>query len=763
MEKNPMRLFRSRLFTAIVTVFLISVCRSAQSQDNAAAHNAKLESPYHRTMEAFNISGAPKIDGRLDDPVWQTVTFQTGFFQREPVEGAPGTEDTEVAVLYDEKNLYVGARLFVHDPKSIRAFNMQRDGTIGDGDYFGIILDTFNDSQNAFYFNTNPLGLQLDGMICNDGNINNVNWDGVWRCKTSRDEKGWYLEVSIPWQTLRFREGDNVVMGIQFSRRINGKNEDNVWRFVPRYAGRLGQYRISEAGEITGFNDLKMGGNTEYKPFATGGIQRDDYAEKELGDVGIDIKKSITSTLTADFTYNTDFAQVEADQEQVNLTRFSLFFPEKREFFREGAETFFFGQAGRSMTSNARNPTGNIRLFHSRRIGIEGRDRIPIIGGARVNGKVGKGLSLGMLSIQTDETGISDGETAPETNYSVLRLKQNLFSHSSAGVMLLNKQQKDGSYNRSLGFDSSFNVSRKFSFYVIGAGTYSPDLQDEPSRKRNNFAGNFGFDWQSDLMQYSVSYLDVEKQFNPEMGYMRRTDIRRTTGRFTYSPRPTKRWPAIRKFNFTTRGNYQTDHGNRVLNKDAEGSFQLQFNGTTATIGCSVKREYEFLDYDWEIRDGIVIPTGGYSSTTGKISFNSGREHSLQVSGNVNGGDFYGGNSKGTRLSVNLIIPRFRFQNSYGYSMIDVPGGRFHTNRLSTRILYTFTPDMYIKGYFQWVDDELLLEGRNRVSANILFRYTYSPLSDIYLVYNQENLVGTGQDVIENRTFLAKVTYFLRK
>ncbi len=746
---------------AIVLFILIPINTMAQIDNSSIS--PKSASPYHRTMEATKTDTPPKLDGILDDPAWSITEFQTDFMQREPIEGDPATEKTEAAIIYDANNLYIGIRLFHKDPTIIRGQNMQRDGTIGDGDYFGTIIDTFNDGQNAFYFITNPLGLRLDGTISADGNINNVNWDGVWRCKTSRDDLGWYIELEIPWQTLRFKEGDNITMGIQFSRRINQKNEDNTWRFVPRYAGRLGQYRISEAGEITGFNGLKMGGNTEIKPYLSGGVQRDDNDNKNIGDAGIDIKRSITSTLTADMTYNTDFAQVEADQERVNLTRFDLFFPEKREFFLEGSETFFFGQAGRSMTSNGRNPTGNIRLFHSRRIGIHDRNKIPILGGIRLNGKAGKKTSIGLLSIQTDQATTTDEELVPGTNFSALRIKRNIFAQSTAGIMVLNKQQKGGDYNRSIGFDSSFDISKKLSFYVIGAGTYSTNNEAGQNKNRNNIAGNIGGNWQSDLWQYTVSYLDIEKMFNPEMGYIRRTDIQRTSSSITYSPRPGKRFPKIRKFLFTAQGNYQTDHNSFILNKDIEGAFSLLLNGSTASVGFNLKREYEYLEFDWDIREYLEIPESGYSSTTGNINFNTGRAHALQLSGNIGGGDFFGGKSKTARLGVNLVVPQLRIQNSYSFSDINLPAGSFHTNRLSTRILYTFTPDLFIKGYFQWIDDKLLLNRQDRLSANILFRWTFKPMSDIYLVYNQENLVGPGSDSIANRTLLAKFTYFVRK
>jgi len=572
-------------------------------------------SSYHRSMEAVKVTTAPKIDGKINDAVWEKADFQSNFLQREPNEGEPATEKTEVAVIYDDKNLYIAARCYDSEPEKIVATEMRRDEMVFSDDYFNITLDTYHDHRNAFYFTTNPLAMRRDGTSSNEGRINNSNWDGVWSCKTSIDDRGWYLEMAIPWQTLRFREGDDLTWGANFVRSIQRKNEDDYWRLVPLYAGRSGLLRMSEAGHITGFDGLKMGGNYEFKPFVTGGVQDDEqtgFDTKSLKDFGIDMKWNMTSTMTADLTYNTDFAQVEADQEQVNLTRFSLFFPEKREFFLEGAETFTFGQTS---GGGWRPKAGNIQLFHSRTIGIEERQRVPLIGGARLNGKVGK-YTVGLLSLNSEETTIyvdSDETSAledsavfvPETNFSVFRVKRDLFSRSSIGIMYLNKQQKRGAYNRSFGFDSNFPVNENLTFYAAVAGTFAPEEEGESSPKKNNFAGNAGFSWQSDLWQYRASYLDIQSEFNPEMGFIRRTDIRRTEGKITFSPRPL-RWESIRKFEFGLGGQYQTDHGGYLLNRRFEGEFNINFENTSR-LNFEINREYEYIDYDWEIREGFLI------------------------------------------------------------------------------------------------------------------------------------------------------------
>jgi len=746
----------------LTAVFPVSPVFPQAIKDRNPATGSGGMSPWHRAYDAVRISEAPKIDGRLDDPVWQTAAFTGDFLQREPQEGEPATERTEVALVYDADNLYIAARCYDAQPGEIRATEMRRDQFLWDDDYFEIILDTFDDKRSAFYFNTNALGARSDGKISDEGKNNNRDWDGVWACKTSVDDSGWYVEIAIPWQTLRFKEGDDVAWNANFVRMIKRKNEDDYWRLVSRDFGRNGKFMMSQAGRIRGFSGLEMGGTYEFLPYFSGGIERDrttDFDMNVLNDMGLDVKWNLTTKMTADFTYNTDFAQVEADQERVNLTRFSLFFPEKRDFFLEGAETFRFGQGGEG--HGFRSRAGNIQLFHSRRIGISSGCQIPIMGGMRVQGKTGK-YTIGLMSIQTERTALSDdsGTTAPETNFSVVRVKRDVFSRSSIGFMLLNKQES-AYYNRSIGVDSYFPVTDNFSFFAVGAGTLSPDEAGSPSRNRNNFAGNAGFNYNSDLWGYGLSFLDIEEKFNPEMGFITRTDIKRTAASLEYSPRP-QQWRSIRQLEFNLRGNYQTDHNNFMLNREVSGEFQINFENS-ARFSITVNRNFEYLDYDWSSH-GYVIPEGGYAATTFRASYNTNRSNAVSAMINADGGGYFNGSKYGGRISADLkAFNRFRANVNYNYNWINLPGGEFHTNSLATRLSYSVNPDLYIKAYIQLLDDKLVNDGKYVVSSNILLRYIYKPGSDFFLVYNEGRLVGPGHEIIDNRTVLTKFTYFLRK
>jgi hypothetical protein len=747
----------------IILFIVLAVPCVSHAQDTDNISDTSVNSPFHKTMQAVRVAKGPKLDGVLDDPVWEEAKFQNDFIQRVPDTGADPTEKTEVAIIYDDENVYFGVRLYDSEPDKIHITEMRRDGDIVFDDRFEIVLDTFHDHQSAFNLITNAAGSVNDAIIREDGRIRSGARELVWDAISSIDDKGWYLEIYVPWQTLRYNEGDDLVWGVNFVRTIIRKNEKSIWRFVPLYAGVEGQERISQAGDVTGFNGLVTGGNFDFKPFVTGGMQRDDFVKDELGEIGIDLKKSITSTLTADFTYNTDFAQVEADQEQVNLTRFSLFFPEKRDFFLEGAGTFSFGRArpGGNPINDVTVPqfsqAPNFQLFHSRTIGISDGNLVPILGGTRLDGTIGR-YSLGVMSIQTEKTTIANNEsTIPETNFSAFRLKRNIFSRSAIGVMFLNKEERHGGFNRSIGFDSNFNINEQFSFFMVGAGTYSPGSKG----KRNNFAGNAGLKFQSDLWQYNLSFLNIDKDFNPAMGFVKRTDIKFTEGGITFSPRP--KHPAIRQIFVITNANYITDHRNQVLNKKVSGTLSMDFENTT-NFSVTIDREFEYLNENFEIRPGLIIPQERYTNTKFRSLFRSDRTKTIHGSLNVNWGDFFTGTSSGAGMSATIRAdPKVFASADYNYSKVEIPGGDFHTNLISARLSYAFNTELYIKGFFQWVDDALLLDDRNQVSQNIILRYRYQLGADLYLVYTQENLLGAGNDVTTNRTFLTKLTYLLRK
>ena len=390
--------------------------------------------PVARHIQAVKIPAPVVLDGDLKDEFWHRARVIDAFTQREPHEGRPASERTAVRVVYDNDTLFIGVMCFDDNPDLIVADEMRRDAELKDNDFIEIILDPFLSRRNGFYFAVNPLGARRDALIRDDGANINWDWDGIWDAEVRRTRHGWSAEIAVPFATLRFKQEEEQIWGINFGRHIARKREEVYWAPILRDYGREGQYKISYFGRMTGLRDLKPGQRFQIMPYLIGGGEKTESGEpfRGTGDVGIDLKARVTSNLTADVTWNTDFAQVEADQEKFNLTRFNLFFPEKRSFFLEGADIFRMGERFRKRET----PT---LLFFSRSIGLSDDGvEIPIVGGARVTGKVGP-YDLGVMDLVTDRAAYTEDEERiqiEKSNYAVMRLKRDLFRKSTIGVMV---------------------------------------------------------------------------------------------------------------------------------------------------------------------------------------------------------------------------------------------------------------------------------------------------------------------------------------
>ncbi|MBN2356907.1 carbohydrate binding family 9 domain-containing protein [candidate division KSB1 bacterium] len=741
---------------------------SAIACDNTNADGQLLQDQNgKRVIHAIQTGDAVKIDGRLDEPDWEAVTFQGGFLQREPEEGQPASERTEVGILYDDQNLYFGIKCFDSEPGKIIAREMRRDAVVDDDDYFEMVIDTYHDQRSGYYFITNAHGSRRDAQLANEGRDYNPAWDAVWRCKSHINDEGWFLEIAIPWKTLRFAELDSSRWGINFARMIRRKNEHVYWQLIPRHLGGAAIFRLSEAGTLQGLAGLKMGGNLELRPYFLGGLENDqgtNFATDHLSDIGLDSKIAVTANLALDLTVNTDFAQVEADQEQVNLTRFSLYYPEKRDFFLEGAEIFAFGSSG-----HWRGGSSDMNLFYSRRLGLADGHEARILGGARMVGKIGR-YRIGMMNIFTDDISFteSDNKTIeiPATNFSVLRLSRDVLRRGSIGVMLLNKEETHSvHYNRSLGIDSHLPLSNHLTLSGYFAGTGGPAQLAEGRRldmKQKNLAGKIGLDYNSDLWQFSTTYQDIGARFNPEMGFNRRSDFILTTASIEYAPRP-KNSKLIRQYKYQVSGNYRSNHDHLLLDSKVEASFSIEFQNS-ARLGLDVDRSSEFVDYDWELRKGFLIPSDTYTGYSYSLSAQSDRGKPVAGEIDVDFGDYYTGSKAGVDITGTVTrIQPVRMEIDYSHNYIDLPQGYFHTNTLGLRMTYFFSTELYLKAYIQWNDDKLNFDGRERVISNILLRWMYSPESNLYLVYNDGRMIGPDHTEIVNRTFMIKATFFWRR
>ena len=713
-----------------------------------------------RSIIAVRTETPLKVDGLLNDPAWQNALFQGQFTQREPEEGAPASEKTEIGFLYNEKNLYIGVKCYDSELDKIIAREMRRDAIVDDDDYFEIVLDTYHDHRSAYYFITNPQGVKREAIMANEGRDYNPAWDGVWSCKAKITEEGWFIEIAIPWKTLRFAEGNSSAWGFNCARMIRRKNEHVYWQLIPRDFGRgAGIFRLSEAGSLEGIADVKMGGNLELMPHFLGGLENDsntNFTTDRLSDIGLDAEVALTANLALDLTLNTDFAQVEADQEQVNLTRFSLYYPEKRDFFLEGAEVFSFGGGGGSPWHRGGS---NMDLYYSRRLGLVDGHEARILGGAKMVGKVGK-YQVGVMNILTDDVTYREENvttTVNATNFTVVRLRRDILQRATIGMMFLNKEDLRSSYfNRALGIDGHIPLSRYFTMAGYLAATFGPE------ENKQNMAGRLSLDYNSDLWRASASHLDIGARFNPEVGFIRRTDFRLSNASIEYSPRP-KGSSVIRQFGYQLEGSYRSDHDNRMLDNEIEASFSIEFQNS-ARFSVNMQRESEYIDYDWEVREGFLIPEGTYTGFVYSLNAQSDKSRAIAGGIDIDYGSYYSGHQMSFGLDSTITrIRRLRMELDYRHNYIRLPEGSFRTNTFGLRMFYFFSTDLYVKAYVQWNDDKYYNAGRERIVSDILLRWIYSPACNLYVVYNDARLIGPGNNEIVNRTLMVKVTYFWRK
>lgn len=696
---------------------------------------------------AVRTERPPVIDGRLDDPAWAAAAVIDRLTQREPKDGAPATEKTEIRILFDEWNLYLGVKCFDSEPGRVVAKEMRRDAELMNDDYFSVIIDTYNDHRNGFAFATNPLGARRDGLIRDEGASRNSDWDGIWSVKARQGPDGWSAEFAIPFRTLRFSNDRDQTWGINFHRSIARKREEDFWTPMPRSYGFFGAYKISTYGHLVGLEGIRQGERWQAMPYVIGGGGSDDAGQafRLKGNAGLDLKYRLTPNVMADLTVRTDFAQVESDQEQFNLTRFDLFFPEKREFFLEGGDIFRFGER-----IDEYEPPSSL-LFFSRTIGLseDGRE-IPILGGVKVTGKAGK-YDLGLMSILSDRTSYTTDEGLPveieRTNSAVFRLKRDVFEKSTIGVMALSKDTlSGGDYNRAAGFDFNLAFGRHLQGTGYLAKTFSPGLRGQ------DWAGHLSGIYDSDFFQNTLSYTDIGGNFNAELGFIPRTDIRKLRWDIGVSPRPGIL--GIRQsfiFNSLT---YIENHAGRMESRNnLTGVFNLFGNGSTIFAG--VIQNYEYLSEPFEIKDNVFIPVGGYHYNLGMIWLESDQSRAVGGRAEILAGDFYSGSIFSLESQGRLRISRhLNVEFLYSLDRIGLPvaDGRFTTSIAGTRIIYSFSPDLFAKAYIQWNSAE------DRFRSNFLIRWIYKPGANLYFIYNETRKLGAA-GFLEDRAVMLKLSF----
>ena len=583
----------TRIDTMVPDSALPAVCLLAVSLLLAPAAQAQTgpgTPPDSSVIRAVRVADAPTIDGILDEDIWQRIEPTTGFRQRWPVDGAAASEHTEVRIAYDQRAIYFALIMYDRDPGQIRRSILHREGRIDKDDRIVIALDTYHDQRSAYIFELNPFGTQGDAHFTDEAlhGLGPWQWEGVYESEARITERGWELEVAIPLTTIRFEETEAATMGIAFYRSIRRKNEEVLWPHIGQeYSSgmRSGFDQVSRYATLVGLTDIKPGRHIEVKPFAIAGAQKLSGVDETtiLDEVGLDVKYSITSGLTLDLTLNTDFAQVEADNVQINLTRFGLFFPEKREFFLERSELFSFGNDRAA------------QLFHSRRIGI-GND---IRGGGRLTGQAGP-ISIGMLDLQT-----SDGDAGPGANNGVVRLRADVGPRANIGGIFTNLQNSD-SYSRSLGADAEVRFLSSSSFKGWFADTWSDGGPTEGTT-----AGYAGLILRNTLFSVGADYTDVGENFDPALGFVLRRDQvrRRATAEFT--PRfPDSPW--ARQLTLQATGFVIDGHDGEKQSEDARFNTILNLQ-TGDMVMMGLTHRLERIDVPFAIRPGVVIPAGEHS------------------------------------------------------------------------------------------------------------------------------------------------------
>ncbi len=687
-----------------------------------------------KQMQAVAAASPIVIDGVLDEEVWTRAIPATGFIQADPQEGQPATEITEVRIAYDGEYLYIAALCRDSDPAGIVVNEIRKDFAGRDQDTFEVLLDTFADRRNGFVFATNAEGAKADTQVANEGRDVNTNWDAVWWVKTRRSADGWTAEFRIPFKTLRFDAGDGKTWGVNFARRVRRKNEISYWSPVSR---AYSIYRASSDGNLAGLSSLRQGRNLRLKPFvaaaAVRGIGADRFDPDFSG--GIDLKAGITPSLTFDATINPDFAQAEADEQQVNLTQFSLFYPEKREFFLENAGIFYFGDIARNQRSAARfrAPEEDLLLFFSRRIGLNAAgEQQPLHGGVRLTGRAG-GFTLGVMTMQSKA---HDG--TPGTNYTVARVRRDVFRSSDVGAIVISREPTGSSddFNRVVGADANFRFFRSLSINAFAARSETPGVTTDQD------AAKAAIGWEDSDKRLQASIMKIGEGFRDDLGFVRRTGVTRQFYDGAWLPQPERlRKRGIRQLQPHARVWIYNDPSGELVSRSGHIANQTTWNNGSY-LEYAYEPRVERIAKPFAIARGVAIPNGRYDWTQHLLLFEG--DHSRKFSGSIRYtfGGFWSGSQRNVQTSV-LYRPTYKMVVDLGVQVtdisLDLPKAEFTTTLVNLRTGYSFSSHMFLDTLLQYRNDV------KQFSANVRFNMIHRPLSDFFIVYNESQFTDVSQ------------------
>ena len=728
----------------LISLFLLFICTDLKSQS---------ENREPKSFKAFPIkSGDIKLDGRLDDTFWSDITGISDFLVQEPVEGGEPTEKTTIKIAYDENYLYIGAIFYDSEPDGIKAFKMRKDAPLNTDDRFMWILDTYLDGRNAYFFEINPRGLMGDGLLTiGQGRSLNKDWDGIWRPWTYIGDFGWSAEIRIPFHTLNFDPKTNT-WGINFQRTIRRKNEEILWSGHKR---NQGIYRPQDAGRLTGLNNISQGLGLELVGYGKAEalkVQNEsegDYNNSQSLDGGLDVNYNITPGLKASLTVNTDFAETEVDDRQINLTRFPIRFPEKRDFFLEGANIFRFA------------PSSGVYPYFSRKIGLRSGNPIPILYGGRVIGKIGK-VEVAAQQVKTRET---DNFSSEE--FSVIRLKQNFLKESSIGVLYTRRHTNKGKQfvpplqdRNTLGIDLTLNTStflknQNLQFQAF-AVIHNPEL---PGEINNNIwdrsARGLRFNFPNDPWSGSLSYREFGVSYDPAVGFSRRNSFRRVEPRIRFSPILEKS-STIRELKWEVSfENLMSLQWKKLTQNIRLTPLSIRFESGDE-ISYQIIRNFERLEYDFDILgdNSIIIPVGNYTNWSHQIELETANYRKIVYGIELNTEGFWSGNR--TEYENELIFrpfPGINLNLGYIHSRVNLREGNFKTNLVRFLGDFDFTPFISFSSNIQYDDIS------ENIGMNNRFKYTITPGSDIYFVYNHNWFDDNGKYKTSSMMGATKITY----
>jgi hypothetical protein len=719
------------------------------------------------TAERLRAEEVIALDGILDEPVWQRAEPATGFIQQEPILGGKPTERTEVRMVFNRDHLYMGVICFDSEPDRLLGNTMKRDEFLGADDRFMWTMDTFLDQQSGYFFEMNPSGLMADSLM-GAGGGSSREWDGIWNAKVRRSEIGWTIEIDIPFRTLNF-DPNSPAWGINFQRTIRRKNEENLWT---GHHFNQGLRRMSNAGLLVGIENVSQGFGLDVKPFVSGTVGDAPGGDPVLpldgdGKVGVDLFYNVTPSLRANLTINTDFAETEVDQRQVNLTRFALFFPEKRDFFLDGAPFFDFFSGGGGGGGGFGGGGGIVQPFFSRRIGL--KDGIEVVNedgeveeigegepqkidfGAKLTGQAGA-HDIGVLFVRTAPETVFAGE-----DFAVVRMRRRMLRQSYIGGIytLRHPRATVDPTRQTAGLDlhlatSEFRGSQNLA--LDGFFLWNTDV----TGAGDNLAYGARLDYPNDRWNGGLSYYEVQENHNPAVGFTRRNGFRRYRPELRFSPRPEGQ-PWIRRLSFGASANLFTDQQNRFVTREGDLTLLRVELHSQDEFEFSIQPTYERLDDDFEISDGVVLPEAAeYDFTRSRIFINTADRRLISTFTRLEWGSFFSGRRREFNTGLGIRPrPGVTIGLDFEWNQIDLPEGAFETRLYRIVADTQFNPWAYLVNNIQYDSVSRMLGWQSR------FRWIITPGSDLYFVYTHNWLddPSFGRFQTQDRRAATKVVY----